>query len=81
MKVDVALEQDDLDAIHDVIFDITESQPDDDEIMIWWNRLTHGTKMIAVQWGAGDTVFRDEMYREMKEYIQKNADEILKELE
>ena len=81
MKIDIAFERDDLDAMHDVIFDITESQPSDEEIMIWWNRLTHETKMLGINWGVDDTVFRDAMYVEVKEYIQKNVDEILKELE
>ena len=66
MKIDITVESEDLDAMHDVVYEVTGKKPSEEDIMIWWNRLTHTTKMLAVTWGCSDTVFRDEMYTEMK---------------
>lgn len=62
MKVTVELEQEDFNAMHDVIFKVVGIKPTNNEIQIFWNHLPEGIQNTAIQWGTSDTVFRDNLY-------------------
>jgi hypothetical protein len=55
---------DDFDAFHDVIldaFDYNEHIPKE-KLIHYWKLLPENIKFTAYEWGAGDTVFRDNAY-------------------
>ena len=62
MKVTVELEQEDFNAMHDVIFEVVGIKPTNNEIQIFWNQLPEDIQGTAIQWGTSDTVFRDNLY-------------------
>jgi hypothetical protein len=68
MKVYIELEKEDLDHMHDVIFEVIDREPTEEEIRRVWGELPDRIKGIATQWGTSDTVFRDSMY----EWLSKN---------
>lgn len=60
----------DLDGLHDVILEVFDyDRPlSDVEVIYYWNFLPKHIKMTALEWGGGDTVFRDNAY----EWFEKN---------
>jgi hypothetical protein len=62
MKVTVVLEQEDLDALHDVILEALDIEPTPEQILQVWNKLPEDIQGTAIQWGSSDTVFRDNVY-------------------
>jgi hypothetical protein len=72
MKVYIQLEQIDLDHMHDVIFEVINREPSNEEIERVWNELPDHIKGIATQWGTSDSVFRDNMY----EWLSKNLETV-----
>lgn len=62
MKVTVALEKHDFDALHDVILDALGKSLSEEGIQKCWDILPQHTQGKAIQWGTNDTVFRDEMH-------------------
>ena len=67
MKVTVVLEQEDLDAMHDVILDALYIEPTNEQILEVWNKLPQDIQGTAIQWGSSDTVFRDELHQWLTE--------------
>jgi hypothetical protein len=67
----IKLDQDDLNTLHDVIFEALdkEEQLSNDEIMNYWNMLPKHIKLDALKWGMSDTPTRDNMY----EWFQENC--------
>ncbi len=70
MKVYIELEQEDLDHMHDVIFEVIDREPTEKEIRRVWEELPNRIKGIATQWGTTDTVFRDNMYEWLSENLR-----------
>lgn len=68
MIVHVTLEREDFDAMHDVILEALnlETEISDETIQSIWDRLPQRIKGTAIQWGADDTGFRDDMYKWLK---------------
>ena len=62
MKVTVELEQEDFNAMHDVILDVLDIKPTNDQIQKIWNGLPDDIQGTAIQWGTSDSVFRDNLY-------------------
>ena len=62
MKITVELEREDFDAMHDVIFEVKDYKPTDEEIQKIWNKLPEHIQGTALQWGCSDRVFRGELY-------------------
>jgi hypothetical protein len=72
MKVYIQLEQEDMDHMHDVIFEVIDRKPTSEEIQRVWEELPDHIKGIATQWGTSDSVFRDNMY----EWLSKNLETV-----
>ena len=70
MKVTVELEQEDLDHMHDVIYEVIDREPTNEEILRVWENLPEGIRETAIQWGTSDTVFRDNMYEWLSENLR-----------
>ncbi len=68
MKITIELEQDDLNAMHDVILEALDFSPTDEQIKECWEMLPENIKGTSIKWGCNDTVFRDNMY----EYLLKH---------
>lgn len=62
MKVTVELEQEDFNAMHDVILGALGVKPTNDQIQKIWNGLPDDIQGTAIQWGTSDSVFRDNLY-------------------
>jgi hypothetical protein len=67
MIVTVVLEQEDFDAMHDVILEALDVEPTNEQIQKIWNGLPEDIQGTAIQWGTNDTVFRDNLY----EWLEK----------
>ena len=72
MKLDISkveLDQDDLDTLHDVIFNaLGLDDLSNDKILEYWNKFPDDIKLDAIKWGISDTPTRDNMYG----WLQKN---------
>lgn len=68
MKVNVELEQEDFDAMHDVIFEVMGTEPNNEEIKAFWDIMPEDIKGTAIQWGCSDSVFRDNMYEWLEKF-------------
>jgi hypothetical protein len=66
MKVTVELEQEDFNAMHDVILETLDIKPTNEQIQKVWNGLPDDIQSIAIQWGTSDTVFRDNLFDWLK---------------
>lgn len=66
MIINIILEQEDYDHMHDVIFEALEFEPSNEEIQAIWDKLPEDIKGTAIQWGTSDTVFRDNLYVYLK---------------
>jgi len=76
MKITIELEQEDFDSMHDVIMEVFDSEPTNEEIQGFWDIMPEDVKGTAIQWGCNDTVFRDNMYEwleKFKENYNKNV--------
>lgn len=62
MKVTVELEEEDFNAMHDVILEALDIEPTNDQIQKIWNGLPDDIQGTAIQWGTSDSVFRDNLY-------------------
>jgi hypothetical protein len=73
MKFDltkVEFDQDDLNTLHDVIFNALDKEGlTNEQIMEYWNMFPEDIKLDALKWGVSDTPTRDNMYV----WIQKNC--------
>lgn len=56
--------------MHDVIFEVIDREPTEEEIVRVWNALPDYIQDIAIQWGCSDTVFRDDMYEWLSENLR-----------
>ena len=68
MIVNVTLEQEDFDHMHDVIYDVLDIEPTNEQTQKLWDMLPEHIKGIAIQWGTSDTVFRDELHEWLQTY-------------
>jgi hypothetical protein len=68
MIVTIQLEQEDFNAMHDVIFEVLGTKPTNAQIHVIWEELPEDIRGLAIQWGTSDTVFRDNLY----EYLKNN---------
>ena len=67
------LTRNDLNAIHDVVYDVTGSSETDEQLIARFEALPEHIKSIAEKWGANDTVFGGEL----QQYLEKeNAPKI-----
>lgn len=67
MKVTTKLEQEDFDAMHDVIYEVLGVVPTNEKIQEIWDSLPDHIQGTAIQWGTDDTVFRDELYVHLRD--------------
>ena len=72
MIITVVLEQSDFDSMHDVVSEVMENDPSNEEIQKLWNVMPDHIKGMAFQWGCNDTVFRDKMYTWLEESKKSN---------
>lgn len=63
MKVTIELDQSDLNVLADIVMDILREKWDNLQLTELFDELPEHIKGLAVQWGSNDTVFRDEVYR------------------
>lgn len=68
MIVNIQLEQEDFNAMHDVIFEALDIKLTKAQIHVIWEELPEDIRGLAIQWGTSDTVFRDNLY----EYLKNN---------
>jgi hypothetical protein len=71
MKIDLNIEfnQDDLNTLHDVIFNALDKENlTNEEILGYWNKFPEHIKLDALKWGINDTPTKDNMYK----WLQKN---------
>jgi hypothetical protein len=68
MIVTIQLEQEDFDAMHDVILEALDIELTNAKIHVIWEELPEDIRGLAIQWGTSDTVFRDNLY----EYLKNN---------
>jgi hypothetical protein len=68
MIVTIQLEQEDFNAMHDVIFEALGTKLTNAKIHVIWEELPEDIRGLAIQWGTSDTVFRDNLY----EYLKNN---------
>lgn len=66
MIVTIQLEQEDFNAMHDVIFEALDIEPTNAQIHVIWEELPEDIRGLAIQWGTSDTVFRDNLYEHLK---------------
>lgn len=55
-------DRDDWNAFHDVVYDVLGEPPDDYKLGALFAVLPEHIQMKAVEWGMGDSVFRDDAY-------------------
>lgn len=67
MKINVELERSDLDAIYNIILEVTKKKVSDEEVVEYWESLPHEIKSAAVTWGCGDDEFKERMTVFLKE--------------
>lgn len=72
MIVNVTLEKEDFDSMHDAIYDVLDYEPTYDQIQAIWDKLPEDIKATGIQWGTSDTVFRDDFYV----WLQKNKNNV-----
>ena len=68
MIVTIQLEQEDFNAMHDVIFEALDIELTNAKIHVIWEELPEDIRGLAIQCGTSDTVFRDNLY----EYLKNN---------
>jgi hypothetical protein len=66
------LKRNDLDHLHDVVYDCTGLDESDDKLIERFNLLPENLKNTAYQWGFNDTVFRDELILHLEKTIVTN---------
>jgi len=66
MIVNIQLEQEDFDAMHDVILEALDVELTNAQIHVIWEELPEDIRALAIQWGTSDTVFRDNLYEHLK---------------
>jgi hypothetical protein len=66
MIVNIQLEQEDFDAMHDVILEALDIELTNAKIHVIWEELPEDIRGLAIQWGTNDTVFRDNLYEHLK---------------
>jgi hypothetical protein len=66
MIVTIQLEQEDFNAMHDVILNVLDIKPTNAQIHVIWEKLPEDIRATAIQWGTNDTVFRDNLYEWLK---------------
>ena len=66
------LKRNDLDHLHDVVYDCTGLDESDDKLIERFNLLPENLKNTADQWGFNDTVFRDELILHLEKTIVTN---------
>jgi cell division GTPase FtsZ len=71
MIVNVILEKEDFDSIHDVVFSVTGEKPTNEKIQEIWDELPEDIKGVAIQWGTNDTVFRHNLYNWLTGWVSK----------
>ena len=62
MIVTVVLEQWDLNNIHDRVLSVMGVKPTNEECQKIWDELPEDIQGVGIQWGTGDSVFRDNLY-------------------
>lgn len=66
----VVLDQDDLNTIHDVIFNALDIEDlTNEQIIEYWNKFPDSIKLDVLKWGVRDTPTSDDMY----DWLQKNC--------
>lgn len=74
MKIDltkIEFTQDDLNSLHDVIFNALDKDIlTNEQIIEYWEMFPEHIKMDALKWGMSDSPTRDNMYV----WLQKNCD-------
>ena len=73
------LKRNDLNSIHDVVYDVTGASETDERLIARFEALPDHIKSIAEEWGANDTVFCDELQKhlEKKDLPKMNEPEIV----
>ena len=69
MKITVELEDHDINAMHDVIFDVTGVKPSRKQVEHAWAILPENIQQLGVSWGCNDTVFRDAMHEHLSSML------------
>ncbi len=76
-KVIYELEENDLDVLHDVCYDVLDIELNTEQLKAVFEILPEHIKGTGIQWGLSDTVFRDEAY----EWLGKNKELTLKAIQ
>lgn len=75
MIVTAILEEEDYNALHDVIIEALnmDISPSKKAMDYLWEHLPDDIKGTAIQWGCSDTVFRDNLYEWLQEEAKKEG--------
>lgn len=71
LKIESSFDKDDFAGFHDAIIDASDKHLNQEELVEVWNILPIEIKVIAIEWGMSDTVFRDKVYVWAEENIDK----------
>lgn len=63
------MNSEDKEAIHDILFEINDKEPNDKEILSAYENLCKDTKLDIQRWGASDTVVRDAIFVELRNLL------------
>lgn len=68
MKVEITLDNNDINTLRDVIFSALNIEANPSDALSYWIRLPNEIKLDAAKWGVSDTEVRDKIY----EWLLKN---------
>ena len=63
IKIERVFTKNDWDHLHDVVVNATDKNLNRDELENVFKELPHSIRLIAMEWGMNDTVFRDNVYK------------------
>lgn len=64
MKTIIELDQDDLNTLHDVIYNALEIEDlTNEQILEYWNKIPDYIQYDALNWGVSDTPTREAIYK------------------
>lgn len=69
MIVTIELEEEDYPSLHDVVYNLTDLELTNDELLKIWNILPEDIQLDAAKWGMSDTESREQIYG----FLEKEA--------
>jgi hypothetical protein len=71
MIVKLTLEEEDFGPLHDIVYNITDYEYTNDELLLIWNNLPEDIQLEAAKWGMSDTCVREEIHEHLENELKK----------